>query len=118
MNSDILSSLFKKHIITIDPKNNLLQLPDLTVQLNQFLPEKGKKRYTMKLPKIHFILTKKVQIAPQSQVFLECSLAELCDQYQSCTGLVIPSDRLEDKCSVALRLSIKLMILVKSSFHP
>ena len=34
MNSVILGNLFfKKHNITIDPRNNLLQLPDLTVQL-------------------------------------------------------------------------------------
>ena len=53
MNSVILGNHFKKHNITIDPRNNLLQLPDLTVQLNQVLPEKGKKRYcTKKLPKI------------------------------------------------------------------
>ena len=75
--------------------------------MNQILPEKGKKRYyTKKLPKIPLILTKKVQIAPQSQVLLECSLAKLSDQYQSCTGLVIYSDRLEDKCSIALTLSL------------
>ena len=44
MSSVILGNpFFKKHNITIDPKNNLLQLPDLTVQLNQILPEKGKK---------------------------------------------------------------------------
>ena len=107
MNSVILGNpFFKKHNITIDPRNNLLQLPDLTVQLNQILPEKGKKRYTKKLPKIPLILTKKVQIAPQSQVLLECSLAKLSDQYQTCTGLVIPSDRLEDKCSIALTSSL------------
>ena len=47
-------------------------------------------------------LPKKVQIAPQSQVLLECSLAKSSDQYQSCTGLVVPSHRLEDKCSIAL----------------
>ena len=85
----------------------MLQLPDLTVQLNEILPEKGKKRhYTKKLPKIPLILTKKVQIAPQSQVLFECSLANLSDQYQSCTELVIPSDRLEDKCSIALTSSL------------
>ena len=85
----------------------MLQLPDLTVQLNQILPEKGKKRYyTKKLPKIPLTLTRKVQIAPQSQVLLECSLAKLSDQYQSCTGLVFPSDRLEDKCSIALTSSL------------
>ena len=45
MNSVTLGNpLFKKHNVTIGPKNNLLQLPDLTVQLNQILPEKGKKR--------------------------------------------------------------------------
>ena len=51
-------------------------------------------------------MTKKVQIAPQSQVHLECSLAKLSDQYQSLTGLVIPSDRLEYKCSIALTSSL------------
>ena len=72
---------FKKHNITIDPKINLLKLPDLTVHLDQNLPEKGKKRfYRKKLPKIPFILTKKVQMAPQSQILLEYSLAELSDQ--------------------------------------
>ena len=107
MNSVILGNpFFEKRNITIDPKNNLLQLADLTVQLNQILPQKGKKRYTKKLPKIRLILTKKVQIAPQSQVLLECGLAKLSDQYQSCTGLVVPSDRPEDKCSIALTSSL------------
>ena len=107
MNSIILGNPFFKNYITVDPKNSLLQLPDLTVQLNQILPEKGKERYyTKKLPKIPQILTKKVQIAPQSQVILECSLAKLYDLYQFCTGLVIPSDRLEDKCSIALKSSL------------
>ena len=45
-------------------------------------------------------------MAPQSQVHLECSLAKLSDQYQSCTGLVFPSDRLEVKCSIALTSSL------------
>ena len=59
MHSVILGNPFfsKKYNIEIDPKNNLLQLPDLTVQLNQILHEKGKKRYyTKKLPKIPLIL--------------------------------------------------------------
>ena len=100
------NSSFNKHNNTIDPRNNLLQSPDLTVQLNQILPKKGKKRYyTKNLAKFLLILTKKVQIAPQSQVLLECSLAKLSEQYQSCTGLVTPSDRLEDKCSIALTSS-------------
>ena len=67
MNSVILGNpSFKIHKNTMDPRNNLLQLPGLTVQLNQILPEKGKKRYyTKKLPKIPMLLTKKVQIAPR-----------------------------------------------------
>ena len=63
-----LEILFPKNNTTIDSKKNLLQLPDLTVQLNQVLPESAKKRYTKKLQKNLLILTKKVQIAPQSQV--------------------------------------------------
>ena len=108
MKSDILGNLFffKKHNITIDPKNNLLQLPDLTVQLNQILPVKGKKRCPKILPKILLILTKKVQTAPQSQVLLDCSLAKLTDHYQSCTRLVIPSNRLQDKCSIVFPSSL------------
>ena len=40
LNSVILGNpFFKKHNITIDPKNNLLQLPNLKVQLDQVLPE-------------------------------------------------------------------------------
>ena len=95
----------KKHNFTIDPKNNYLQIPNLTVQLDRILPEKVEKRYTKKLPKIPLILTKKVQIAPQSQVLLECSLAKISSLHQTCTGIVIPSDHLEDKCSIALTLS-------------
>ena len=46
MNSVILGNpFFKKHNITIHPNNNFLQLPNLTVELNQNLPEKVKKRY-------------------------------------------------------------------------
>ena len=33
-------------------------------------------------------------------------MAKLSDQYQSCTGLVIPSDHLEDKCISALTSSL------------
>ena len=44
MNSAILRNpFFKKHKITIDPKHNLLHLPELTVQLIQILPDQGQK---------------------------------------------------------------------------
>ena len=84
----------------------MLQIQGLTVQLNQILPEQGKKRYTKKLPEIPLILTKKVQRARQLHVVLECSLSKLSDQYQPCTGLVIPSDHVEDKSSIALTSSL------------
>ena len=98
--------LFQKHKITIDTKNRLLQLPEVTLQLTQFLPENGKKRYTKKFRKISLILTSKKQVVPQSQVILEGSLANLSDQFQSCIRLVIPSDHLEDKYSIALTSSL------------
>ena len=89
--------------------NNLLHLPDSTVQLNETLPEKGKKRYTKKLPKITLILTNKVQIAPQRQILLECGLAKLSDQYQSCSGLAILSYHFEDKRSIAFTSSLSII---------
>lgn len=108
MNSVILGNpFFRKHNITIDPKNNLLHLPNLTVQLNQILPAKGKKpHFTKKIRKIPLVLTQKVNIQPQEQVILECKLTKGLDQYKSCTGLVIPCSRLEDKCSIALTSSL------------
>ena len=39
-------------------------------------------------------------------IIIECSLANLSDQYQSCIGLNIPSDCLEDKCGIALNSSL------------
>ena len=47
---------------------------------------------------------------PQSQVLLECSLAKLSDQYQPCTGLVFPSDRLECKGGIAHTSSLSSRI--------
>ena len=49
----------KKHNITYDPKKNLLQLPELTGQLNQILTEKGKKIYTKKKKESSCALDKK-----------------------------------------------------------
>ena len=65
MNSVILGNpFFKKFNITIDPTNNLLQLPDLTVQLNEISAKRGKKRtLTTKIKRIPILLTKKVILA-------------------------------------------------------
>ena len=107
MNSVSLGNpFFIKHKITVDIKNNLLQLPDLTVELNQVLPEKSKKQYTKNSPKIHLTLPKKVQIGLHMRVLLECTLAKPSDQYQSCTGLIIPSDHLKDKRGFVLTSSL------------
>ena len=84
----------------------MLQLPDLTVQLNQILPEKVKKTLHEEITENSFDLDQESTNALQSQVLLKCNLAKLSDQYQTCTGLVIPSDRLEDKCSIALTSSL------------
>ena len=64
MNSVILVNPFfrKKNDFSNEPKNTLLQMADLMVQLSQILAKQGKKRYTKNLPKISSILTKKVQI--------------------------------------------------------
>ena len=97
--------IFKKHKITINPKNNLLQLTDLRVQFNPILPEKMK-NVTRRNQRNFFILSTKVQITLQSQVLLGCILAKISDQYQSCTGLVIPSGHLEAKCNIALTSSV------------
>ena len=88
MNSAILGNpFFKKYNITIDPRHNLLHLPDLTVQLNQILPEKGQKsKFTKKLPKLPLLLQKKVYIPPQTQALLECQFDENFEPYKNCTG--------------------------------
>ena len=81
---------FKKYIITVDPKQTNLQLPVLTVELNQVSTEHGKKPYHTK--KASMVLTKKVVIPPESQALLECHMAKCSEQYKSCTRLIIPGD--------------------------
>ena len=73
MNSVLGNPFFKKHNITIVPKNNFVTITIFnSIQLNQILPEKGRKLYAKKLPKISLTLTKIVQIAPQSQAHVVC----------------------------------------------
>ena len=57
---------FKKHNITVDTKNNLLQLPIMKVQFNQNLLQKGKKSQMKNILKVPLILT-----LPQLQVLSE-----------------------------------------------
>ena len=68
--------------------------------------QKGKKRYTKKLPETLLIPTKKVQIVRQSHVLSENNLENFSGQYCSCICLFIPSEHLEHKCSFALTSSL------------
>ena len=107
MNSVILGNpFFKKFHITIDPTNNLLQLPDLTVQLNEISAKRGKKRtLTTKIKRIPILLTKKVHLSPQSQKLLECQLDDQYAYLKNCTGIVVPNENIEDKPHLALTSS-------------
>ena len=102
MNSSILGNpFFKKHNKTIDPRHNLLHLPDLTAQLNQIPPAQGKKsKYTKKLRKIPLLLTK------QTQTLLDFHFDDNYKSYKNCTGLIIPSDLLENKSGIVLTSSL------------
>ena len=108
MNNVILGNpFFKKHNITIDPKNNLLKLPDFTVQLSELKPDLGTKRkFIKKMKKVPVQLSRKVTIRPHEQVILDCQLENFTDQLAHCTGLVTPSKDLEDKTNIALTSSL------------
>ena len=108
MNSVILGNpFFKKFHITIDPTNNLLKLPDLTVQLNEVSAKRGAKRtLTTKIKRIPILLKKKVQIRPQSQILLECQLDDKYAYLENCTGIVVPNDNIEEKPHLALTSSL------------
>ena len=108
MNSVILgNTFFKKFHITIDPTNNLLKLPDLTVQLNEISAKRGKKRtLTTKIKRIPILLTNKVHLSPQSQKLLECQLDDQYAYLKNCTGIVVPNENIEDKPHLALTSSL------------
>ena len=99
-------SFFKKHIILIGPKINLLQLPDLTVQLNHTLLGHGKKLYLKKFYEDSIDFHKTFRLASQSHEHLRCTMPNFPEQYKSCTGLVTSSDRLGDNCSITFTSSL------------
>ena len=45
-------------------------------------------------------------VPPRSQVRLECSSLKFLDNHRSCNGLVLPLERLGDKCSIVLTSSL------------
>ena len=58
------------------------------------------------MPNNPLILTKKIHIAPQSQVLLDCCLWEFSDEYKLCAKIVILSDQLEERRSNSLTSSL------------
>ena len=107
MNSVILlgNPFFKKNSIWICPSNNLLKLPDMTVQLNEFRPENEKPKFLKKL-KIPIFLNKKHAIPPNSHAVLECTLKENSDSFSGCSGVVIPNDEFENSTEILLTSSL------------
>ena len=86
MNSVIIGNpFFKKNSICICPSNNLLKLPDMTVQLNEIRPKNQKPMMLKKLKKIPLFLSKKHVIPPYSHQILECSLSENSESFKECS---------------------------------
>ena len=107
MNSVILGNpFFKKNSIWICPSNNLLKLPDMTVQLNEIRPKNEKPKFLKKLKKIPIFLNKKYAIPPYSHAVLECTLKENSDSFSGCSGVVIPNDEFENSTEIALTSSL------------
>ena len=97
---------FKKNSIWICPSNNLLKLPDITVQLNENKPKNQKSTFLKKLKKIPIFLSKKPSIPPNSHKILECTLRENSDQFSECSGVVIPNEQFGKTAEIALTSSL------------
>ena len=107
MNSVIIRNpFFKKNLIWICPAFNLLQLPNLTVQLNEIKPQGKKPSFVKKLKKIPIFISKKQALNPNSHQILECTLKEKSENFSDCSGVVIPNDEFEQFTEVALTSSL------------
>ena len=107
MNSVIIGNpFFKKNSIWICPSNNLLKLPDMTVQLNEIRPKNQKPMMLKKLKKIPLFLSKKHVIPPYSHQILECSLSENSESFKECSGVVLPNQEFENSAEVAMTSSL------------
>ena len=97
LNSTILGNpFFKKHHIHVCSKYNLLHFPDLTLQINEIKPANAPRR-TNRVKKFPLVLTKKQIIAPHQTVIIECQLQDIPTDMEKTTGIVVPSQELEDK---------------------
>ena len=76
-NSTILGNpFFKKHHIHVCSKYNLLNFPDLTLQINEIKLVNAPRR-TNRVKKFPLVLTKKQIIAPHQTVIIECQLQDI-----------------------------------------
>ena len=74
-NSLILCNpFFKKHNIQICPKNNLLQFPDMTIQVNSIKETEHENKKTKKSTKLSVLLSKKYILKQGKSALLECQL--------------------------------------------
>ena len=105
-NSTILGNpFFKKHHIDVCPKYNLLHFPDLTLQINEIKPVNAPRR-TNRVKKFPLVLTKKHIMAPHQTVIVECQLQDISTDMEKTTGIVVPSQELEEKCQLAITSSV------------
>ena len=106
-NSVIIGNpFFKKNLIWICHAFNLLQLPNLTVQLNEIKPQGKTPSFVKKLKKIPIFISKEQALPPNSHQILECTLKENSENFSDCSGVVIPNDEFEQSTEVALTSSL------------
>ena len=105
-NSTILGNpIFKNDHIHLCSKYNLLHFPDLTLQINEIKPVNATRR-TNRVKKFPLVLTKKQIIAPHQTAIVECQLQDIPTDMEKTTGIVVPSQELEEKCQLAVTSSI------------
>ena len=107
MNSILLGNpFFKKHEIDICPKDNLLKLPDLTLQLNEIRSPRGQPKKVEVPTKYPILASCKKTIQPHCQDFLECVIGDAPQSLLQTTGIVIPNEEFEKKTGLKIMSSI------------
>ena len=102
-NSIILGNpFFKNNSIELYPKENLMELPDITLQLNEIQPnpkeKQAKPQYTVRT-------LEKITIAPNQQTTLKCGLIPKRIFTDVC-GIVEPKLSFEDKTGLCITSSL------------
>ena len=102
-NSIILGNpFFKNNSIELYPKENLMKLPDITLQLNEIQPnpteKQAKPQYTVRT-------LEKITIAPNQQTTLKCGLISKKIFTDVC-GIVEPKLSFEDKTGLCITSSL------------